>query len=406
MSSSHSISLMPAIPYRDLNTAIEWLSRAFNFSTKHVVKLPQGGVAFAQLGSRDASVLIFPIAHSEVEGFFKHPDEIGGAQTQSCYLIVEDIEKHHARAVAAGATIVATLRDYDHGGREYSCRDLDGHIWTFGTSDPVREAGSKKGFWNSSGRKGNARGTAVFAVCGAALAVALVLYLHRPLPPQPDTPRVLQSQAPTKPPSASTAIEPASTRAADVADRELERLRSAVAASERERVELERRLAEKSREMDAARIAADGAKSSALAERQNTEVVEANLRANLARLGDELTQTIESQKKSQSQVEEAQARSAETGRALSNIRTELQEERAARAQIESSARETSRLLEEERKAKAAAEARAAQTMADLVRAQQSRATPASAATSRKSIPATRDKASGPPASPPMPAFVP
>jgi uncharacterized glyoxalase superfamily protein PhnB len=64
------------------------------------------------------------------------PSEIGGRETQSAYVIVEDVDGHHDHAVAAGAEIVLALEDKDYGGRGYSCRDLEGHLWSFGSYDP------------------------------------------------------------------------------------------------------------------------------------------------------------------------------------------------------------------------------------------------------------------------------
>ncbi len=36
----------------------------------------------------------------------------------------------------AGAEVVVDIADQDHGGRMYSCRDPEGHLWNFGTYDP------------------------------------------------------------------------------------------------------------------------------------------------------------------------------------------------------------------------------------------------------------------------------
>ena len=69
----------------------------------------------------------------------KQPDEVGGAETQSCYLVVDDIAAHRARVEAAGAEIVVDLRDFAYGGRGYTCRDPEGH---FGTSAPTCPAKS------------------------------------------------------------------------------------------------------------------------------------------------------------------------------------------------------------------------------------------------------------------------
>ncbi len=59
-----------------------------------------------------------------------------GAGKQSIYIIVDDADAHHARAKAAGAEIVMEVADQDYGGRLYSCRDPEGHLWNFGTYDP------------------------------------------------------------------------------------------------------------------------------------------------------------------------------------------------------------------------------------------------------------------------------
>jgi uncharacterized glyoxalase superfamily protein PhnB len=56
--------------------------------------------------------------------------------TQSAHVIVDDADAHHARAARAGAEIVMELTEPDCGGKMYSCRDIEGHLWTFGTYDP------------------------------------------------------------------------------------------------------------------------------------------------------------------------------------------------------------------------------------------------------------------------------
>lgn len=59
-----------------------------------------------------------------------------GRSTQSIYLVVDAVDAHHERARAAGAEIVMPLVDQDYGGRGYSCRDIEGHLWSFGSYDP------------------------------------------------------------------------------------------------------------------------------------------------------------------------------------------------------------------------------------------------------------------------------
>jgi uncharacterized glyoxalase superfamily protein PhnB len=59
-----------------------------------------------------------------------------GPGAAGIYIDVEDVDAHDRRAKAAGAEIVMELRDTDYGSREYSARDLDGHLWAFGTYLP------------------------------------------------------------------------------------------------------------------------------------------------------------------------------------------------------------------------------------------------------------------------------
>jgi uncharacterized glyoxalase superfamily protein PhnB len=52
------------------------------------------------------------------------------------YIVVQDSDAHYARAKAAGAEIIRELEDQDYGSRDYTARDLEGNIWSFGTYDP------------------------------------------------------------------------------------------------------------------------------------------------------------------------------------------------------------------------------------------------------------------------------
>lgn len=66
----------------------------------------------------------------------KQPDEIGGMETQSPYLIVSDADLGYERAKTAGAKIEIDIEDEDYGGRGFSCRDLEGQLWNVGSYDP------------------------------------------------------------------------------------------------------------------------------------------------------------------------------------------------------------------------------------------------------------------------------
>jgi uncharacterized glyoxalase superfamily protein PhnB len=131
-------TVVPCLRYRDAPAAIEWLCDTFGFE-KHLVAPGEGGtIAHAQLSFGNGMVMLGSVQKVETPygKLIKQPDEIGGLETQSAYLVVKDADAVYARAKAAGAQIVLDIVDEDYGGRGFSCRDLEGHLWNFGTYDP------------------------------------------------------------------------------------------------------------------------------------------------------------------------------------------------------------------------------------------------------------------------------
>jgi uncharacterized glyoxalase superfamily protein PhnB len=128
--------VIPSLRYHDAAQAIEWLCRAFGFEKHLVVPGDNGTIAHAQLTFGNGMIMLGSARDDEFGQLQKTPALVGGVGTQSPYVIVADVDTHHARAVAAGAQMVYPLKDDGHGGRSYSCRDPEGHLWHFGTYDP------------------------------------------------------------------------------------------------------------------------------------------------------------------------------------------------------------------------------------------------------------------------------
>lgn len=131
-------TVIPCLRYRDVPAAIEWLCENFGFEKRLVMPTDDGTIAHAQLSFGNGMIMLGPVLEVETEfgRLIKQPDEIGGAETQSAYVIVSDADAVYTRAKDAGAEIVIDIRDEDYGGRGFSCRDLEGHLWSFGTYDP------------------------------------------------------------------------------------------------------------------------------------------------------------------------------------------------------------------------------------------------------------------------------
>lgn len=121
----------PIVPYDDPRAAIGWLEAAF------------GGVA-TEVHPPDPAE---PLQHAEVRvgtGIVMLSDaaRAGGSAFAlpgpvALYVVVDDPDALHDRAVAAGAEIVMGLVDQPYGSREFAARDPHGNVWSFGTYRPA-----------------------------------------------------------------------------------------------------------------------------------------------------------------------------------------------------------------------------------------------------------------------------
>ena len=136
MSNAPISTIFPTMRYRDAPAAIEWLCRAFGFERHLVVPGPDGTIAHAELRLGAGMVMLGSYGTGEFDRLMATPGDAGGRCTQSIYVVVPDVDAHHDRAAGAGAEIVKAPRDEDFGGRNYICRDPEGHLWSFGSYDP------------------------------------------------------------------------------------------------------------------------------------------------------------------------------------------------------------------------------------------------------------------------------
>ncbi|MGH7564310.1 MAG: VOC family protein [Gemmatimonadota bacterium] len=122
-------NIFPALRYQDGAAAVEWLERVFGFEEQMVVPGPGGTVAHAELRLGPGVIMLGSARPHE-------KDNPWATEKQGVYVYVADVDAHYERAKAAGAEIVREIQDTDYGGREYSVRDLEGHLWGFGTYRP------------------------------------------------------------------------------------------------------------------------------------------------------------------------------------------------------------------------------------------------------------------------------
>jgi uncharacterized glyoxalase superfamily protein PhnB len=130
-------NVFPALRYSDAGTALDWLHRAFGFEQKAVHRGEDGKIHHAELRLGDGLIMF---GQHDQNGWLGGDRPQPRGSTVSIYIVVPDPDEHYARARAAGAEIVRELEDQPYGSREYSARDLEGNLWSFGTYDPYAES--------------------------------------------------------------------------------------------------------------------------------------------------------------------------------------------------------------------------------------------------------------------------
>jgi uncharacterized glyoxalase superfamily protein PhnB len=140
--------IIPMLAYEDAGAAIDWLTEAFGFTENEGERYTEedGTVTHAEL-ERDGATVMLATPNADYRGPKRHRETCEAARRwqdnpwviDGLFVQVDDIDAHHARAVAAGATVIRPLDDVDFTGmRRYTAEDLEGHRWMFG--QPVSPA--------------------------------------------------------------------------------------------------------------------------------------------------------------------------------------------------------------------------------------------------------------------------
>ena len=137
--------LFCTLRYTDAPKAIDWLQTAFGFKSDFVEPGVEGSIRFAALRLGNDV-----LGTGTVRPGLQHAISV----------YVEDPDAHCERALAAGAKVTQEVTDEEFG-RFYVCTDIDGHIWSFGTTHLKDEAGCD-----------------IFPVVGYRDTEAAMLWLH------------------------------------------------------------------------------------------------------------------------------------------------------------------------------------------------------------------------------------
>jgi uncharacterized glyoxalase superfamily protein PhnB len=124
-------SIYPTLLYADAKAAVKQLTEAFGFTELAVYENEDGLVAHAELVQGNGAVMLGS------KGTGSAYDKVmKDAGPTGVYVVVDDVDAHHRRALEHGAELLMPPSDQDYGSRDYMARDAEGHVWSFGTYAP------------------------------------------------------------------------------------------------------------------------------------------------------------------------------------------------------------------------------------------------------------------------------
>ena len=92
-------TIMPTMRYKDAPAAIDWLCQVFGFARHAVYANPDGTISHAELTLDGGMIMLGSQKDDEYGRGFKSPQELGGVETRSSYIVVADADA----GVCAGA---------------------------------------------------------------------------------------------------------------------------------------------------------------------------------------------------------------------------------------------------------------------------------------------------------------
>jgi PhnB protein len=134
-------SLSPHLVVDDAAAAIDFYVSAFGATEYGRVPHADGRLVHAALNINGSMVMLNDDFPDFNDGKSSTPKALGGTPV-TIHLQVPDVESAFARAIDAGATVVAPLEDQFWGDRYGMVRDPFGHQWSLG--QPVREVSAEE----------------------------------------------------------------------------------------------------------------------------------------------------------------------------------------------------------------------------------------------------------------------
>lgn len=107
-------TMIPVLEYEDVAAAITWLTDKLGFAERW-----RAGTHRAQLSFGDSAIAI------------TEANPVKPIAKINIIIRVENVAQYYDRAQKEGVEILRPPSDFLYGERQYSVRDIGGHVWTF-----------------------------------------------------------------------------------------------------------------------------------------------------------------------------------------------------------------------------------------------------------------------------------
>jgi PhnB protein len=114
-------AVTPYLVVKDVRAQIDFLTRAFGATLNLKMEAPDGGIGHADMTVFGAHVMM------------GQSSERHAAMPAMIHLYVEDADRVHAQAAAAGGTVEMPVKEQFYGDRGGSVRDSNGNVWWIST---------------------------------------------------------------------------------------------------------------------------------------------------------------------------------------------------------------------------------------------------------------------------------
>lgn len=124
--------IYPTMRCMDAEAMIAWLKNVLGF-VEHVVYRKDGKVVHAELAFGSSILMLGADRDDE---YAKRVGDLRGRRTDAVYVAVDDPDALYEKIKGSGARIEVELHNTDYGSRDFSARDPEGGLWSFGTYWP------------------------------------------------------------------------------------------------------------------------------------------------------------------------------------------------------------------------------------------------------------------------------